>query len=254
MKIALVQMKANVIDLQENYNVVLSFLDKAIHNHVDLICFPEMALCGYSFDHVPLREQQQHQYIKLLHKYSIDQQLTICIGGIEEEAGHYYISQFVIREHIEVYRKTHLGNKEKAVFSPGQEMPVFKQGHVTFAVMTCYDGHFPELALEYALKGVSFILNPSAAPNSASKRITMWSKYLIARAYDNRIWVLATNLLLNERGGGLMVYNSDGENTMSYTGTDEHMEIVEVTFTNYSNSKRKLVFNDHRRDDLYGHH
>jgi len=252
MKIALVQTKPNINDFEDNYKVILEFLDKALKGKADLICFPEMALCGYEIQGIREREISQKSYIMKLQQYSIDNKITICIGGIEKDNDLYYISHYVINNEIQRYRKTHVGKKESTVFSSGNDMPIFEIENVKFGIMTCYDGHFPELALKYALKGAKFILNPSAAPNLPSKRLNMWSKYLVARAYDNRVWVLATNLLFNGKGGGLITYDSNGDKVMSHSGENEYMEIVEVSFTDYSKTMRNRIFNEDRRVDLYG--
>ena len=252
MKIALVQTKPSPFNLKDNYRSIVKYLDKAKEGHVDLICFPEMALCGYDIDGIKEREISQRTYIKQLQEYSCANSLTICIGGIEKENDLYYISQYVINSEIKVYRKTHLGKKESSVFTPGSDMPIFEIAKIKFAIMTCYDGHFPELALGYALQGAKVILNPSASPNEPAKRLNMWYKYLVARAYDNRAFVLATNLLFHGKGGAMIAFDSNGDQILSYSGQVEHMEIVNVNLINYSKTMKNRIFNEDRRVDLYG--
>lgn len=254
MKIAIVQLKADVNSLQDNYDKTFNYINQASKEQVDLICFPEMALCGYDLENVEEREREQKQYLKKLQEVSIDKRITICIGGIEREADDYYIAQYMINAEIQVYRKTHVGRREQSVFSFGNITPIFEVKGVKVAIMTCYDGHFPELAIDYALQGAQIILNPSASPNEPASRVKMWSKYLVARAYDNRVWVLANNLMFNGKGGGLVAYNSNGDLVTSYSGSDEHMEVVDIELIKYSKTMRNRIFNEDRRVDLYGSH
>ena len=46
-RLALAQMNPTVGDLQGNANKILGIIELARSNHVDLVAFPELAICGY---------------------------------------------------------------------------------------------------------------------------------------------------------------------------------------------------------------
>lgn len=252
MRIAIVQTKPDVASINNNHKKILEFIQQGIESKVELICFAEMSLCAYDFSDLSQKVSLQMPFINRLKEISVKKNICICVGGIEASGKDYFISQFVINKDIKTYRKTHLGQKERLSFKPGDTMPIFESHGHKFGIMTCYDSHFPELALEYALQGAEFILNPTATPNLAEKRTQLWSKYLVARAYDNRVWIFANNLLFNNKGGGMMVYDSNGDLFLEYKNNDEHMEVIEVEFSSYSPSMKNRLFNADRRVDLYG--
>lgn len=255
MKVALVQLESSITNISINELSILKYVNKAINDGVKLICFPEMALCGYSLENIKSREIEQRELIKKLYVVSKKSNITICIGGIEQsnsDPDKYYITQYVIAQTITGYRKTHLGQREKAVFSQGNEIPVFNIDGTTFGIMTCYDGHFPELTSKMALKGAQFILHPSASPSETWKRLKFWKRYLVARAYDNRVWIMALNLCFCKKGGGILVYDGNGD-VISETETNENKMIyIDFKHTTYNTHRMcNRDFKADRRDDLY---
>lgn len=53
LKLALVQMRSSVGDMDANLKKMLMFIDRAAEENADIICFPEASLTGYSSDHGP---------------------------------------------------------------------------------------------------------------------------------------------------------------------------------------------------------
>lgn len=249
MRIALVQTEACTEDFKKNEEVIFSWIDKGINEKADLICFPEMTLCGYSLQNISRREEAQRPLLKKLLKKTKETCITVCIGGIELCGASYYITHYVISDRIYGYRKTHPGEKESEFFVPGEEIPVFTAGEMKFGIMTCYDGHFPELATLMAQKGAEVIFNPSAVPQKSSHRLELWNRYLGARAYDNRVWVMALNLISRGKGGGMACYNPEGERVSSFNGSESHM--IFLDYPEKKNRKELKNFLKDRREELY---
>jgi 5-aminopentanamidase len=62
---------------------------------------------------------------------------------------------------IACYRKTHLWDREKLIFTPGDVVPpVVKTKHGAIAVMVCYDLEFAELTRRVALDRAELIAAP----------------------------------------------------------------------------------------------
>ena len=60
-----------------------------------------------------------------------------------------------------VYRKTHLWDRERLIFTPGAELPpVVETAHGRIGVLICYDLEFPELPRSLALRGADLICAP----------------------------------------------------------------------------------------------
>lgn len=252
MRIALVQMAASVDDLASNQEKIGGFVRQCIEEGAQLICFPEMALIGYGFDHMNERLSQQATMLKELQVMAIEYGITVMVGGIEACDEDLYIAQFVITQTIESYRKIHIGVKEGQYVCSGDEIKVFHIRELTIGLMLCYDGHFPELATIMKDQGAQIILNPSASPNLPHKRVAMWEKYLVARAYDNRIWVGAMNLRFKGKGGGTFVVNGDGDTIASTALDQDIMTIVDYKSETYSEkAMKRRDFTVDRRTELY---
>lgn len=245
-------MSAAVDDLNRNNEKIITYVEVAIKEGATLICFPEMVMIGYGFYKLAERLAYQNHLMEKLIAIARNNGVTILIGGIESIEPHYYISHFVINDTIDTYRKIHIGQKEGHYVTSGEDVKVFKIGDLTFGIMTCYDSHFPELSTIMANQGAQIIFNPTASPNDPKKRTAMWQKYLPARAYDNRVWVMATNLRFNNKGGGTMVVNSDGDVVKLSISDEDEMVLVEYHKKTYSQtSMRDRDFKIDRRDDIY---
>lgn len=95
-----------------------------------------------------------------------------------------------------VYRKLHLydafGQRESDWVEAGTpSVPeTFEVGGLRFALMTCYDLRFPEVARVLAVAGADVLLIP-AAWFKGDHKIDHWQTLLKARAVENTVWVVA---------------------------------------------------------------
>lgn len=239
MKIAIVQTKPVINEIDNNMKTILSLVDEAKEQEVELICFPEMAFNGYSFDNMEWQVNEQKKYLNLLRAKASIYDITIVIGGIEKVEDKYYLAQYVIDEEISSYHKIHIGSKESRFIAAGEDIKVFTKDDLTFGIMMCYDTHFPELCTYMALSGANLILAPSAVPNDPFNRVETWKKYLVARAYDNRVYVAANNLIFHQGGGGMICYNPNGDMIDCSSSNNEDMLVFEVEKQNYSKTSMK---------------
>ena len=65
--------------------------------------------------------------------------------------------------------------------------------------MVCHDVVFPESARTLVLKGAELLLNPSLIPTQG---IEPWRIYVMARALENRVPIIAPNPYLSTRVPG----------------------------------------------------
>ena len=251
-KLSMIQMSSTMDNLEANESKIMNYIHKSIDLKASIICFPEMALIGYGFDDLDNRLKKQSQMIKKIHEIAILNDVMILVGGLKLTNESLYITQYVIHKNIETYDKVHVGQKELKYCASGNDIPVFSYKAIKFGIMICYDGHFPELSGVMARKGADLIFNPSASPNNPEKRVLNWCKYLTARAYDNRVWVLATNLRFNEKGGGILVINSDGDCVLSCSKDEDHMAVFDYVKKEYSETSMKnRDFKVNRRPEVY---
>ncbi len=100
-----------------------------------------------------------------------------------------------------VYNKTHPFPSERCEYggwtTAGDHANVFETELGTLGMIICYDGDFPELARLLAVKGAEVITRPSALLRS----FDIWNLTTSARAYDNHVYMVATNSVGPDAGG-----------------------------------------------------
>lgn len=218
LRVSVVQMEARCGETERNLRRIAFFTAQTRHRGSAIVCFPECALTGYSPKNARAlalpADGKECRYLESLARLHA---VTLLVGMIERGREETYLTQMVFgpRGPIGRYRKTHLGMREREYFAFGDEVPVFHAPDADIGVELCWDAHFPGLSFALSRKGAEIIFVPHAAPQKAGDRETVWSKYLPARAYDNRVYLCACNLCgENGRGtrfgGGLLIAGPDG--------------------------------------------
>jgi predicted amidohydrolase len=100
-----------------------------------------------------------------------------------------------------VYRKSHPFGAELRArggwVTPGDEVVVVDTELGRIGMMVCFDGDYPELARIQAVHGAEIIVRPSALLRSAD----IWELTTRARAYDNHVYVVASNATGSDAAG-----------------------------------------------------
>lgn len=234
-RIALVQAAAVFGDKNGNLKKTEIFVRSAAAQGVQIICFPELNICGYgkslsSLEPEPVPGPSSSRLRELAEENNI-----IILAGIAElEKERVYITQLIVFPdgNIEKYRKTHIGPERQEIFTPGDKLPVFSAQSTSIAISICYDLHFPEAAAALACSGAEILFAPFASLMDAEKRLATWNKYMVARAYDNGIYVAACNQVGHNGklkfGGGIAVWNPQGNLIDRYCENKEAMRIIDL--------------------------
>ena len=199
LKVAAVVMQSAVGKAAENLARMEEFTRQAAAKKVQILCFPELAVSGYTLKTQDLSKAEtipgssSDAVLEMARK----NQVSILTGFIERDGtGRTYISHIAVSPEglLGVYRKIHLGPPEEGIFYPGEEVFVFSSGGWTCGIELCFDGHFPELSTLLALKGCQVLFIPHASPReSPVEKRERWLRYLAARAYDNSVFLVACN-------------------------------------------------------------
>ncbi|MCJ7674970.1 MAG: NAD+ synthase [Sedimentisphaerales bacterium] len=128
MRVALGQFNATVGDLAGNAEKILSLYAQAVKSGVDLLTFPELAVCGYPPEDLLLKKHFIEDTRAAVEKLAADcPDTTMIVGFAESYRGKTYNSAGVLRKgRIEkIYRKGLLPNygvfDERRYFEPGTE-------------------------------------------------------------------------------------------------------------------------------------
>jgi len=173
MRVALGQFNATVGDLAGNARKMLSIYTEAIGSEVDLLIFPELALCGYPPEDLLYKKHFLKDCSLNLEKLAADcPEKTIIVGFAESYQDKCYNSAAVVQngQVRSIYRKGLLPNygvfDERRYFQPGTQPLIIKRAGLNIAVTICADIWDVEW-LAYFLKGagqLQMVLNISASP------------------------------------------------------------------------------------------
>ncbi len=100
--------------------------------------------------------------------------------------------------------KVHLFRREKERATPGEDYFVFDADGVAVGIIVCYDNVFPEVARILALKGADILFLPSRID---AEGLEPWRLYVMTRALENRVPIVAPNIYAPPRfpGGSVIV-------------------------------------------------
>jgi predicted amidohydrolase len=190
-------------DTAANLDHLRFLLAEADRLQADALVLPELASSGYMFtsllEALPASEEiPSGPASRLLTEWSRAAGGRLVVCGICERAGERLYNSaavFASGQHLVTYRKLHLFNTEKNVFSPGtQPPPVFTFNNVRYGLMICFDWFFPEVTRRLALEGAQVILHP------ANLVLPYCQAAMITRSIENRVYSATANRSGTERG------------------------------------------------------
>ena len=236
MRVALAQLAPTLFDKEANLGRIEKTVAKA---RADLVMFGELFLTGYmARDGFPrLAETIPGPATDRLSKIATEHGSHLLVGLPERDAKGRYLfnTSVLVAPDGEVwrYRKIHPANfgpfEEGLYFGRGSE-PVLAETHLgKLGLLICYDAFFPELGKAYALQGADALAIISASPATSKP---FFDKILPARAIENTLFVLYTNLVGTEMNivfqGGTQAIGPRGEDLGRGKDFEEDVVIADV--------------------------
>jgi len=202
-RVALGQFNAIVGDLAGNAEKMRQIYARAVKADVDLLAFPELAICGYPPEDLLYKQHFLRDCSLTLERLAADcPDKTVIVGFAEGEGTKSYNSAAVLQggKVRKVYRKGMLPNygvfDERRYFNPGTEPLVIEAEGLNVAVTVCFDiWNIKWLRKFLAGAGqIQMILNISASPFHTGK-IRAREKVINACAKELNCAVAYCNLL-----------------------------------------------------------
>ncbi|MDO8302609.1 MAG: NAD+ synthase [Sedimentisphaerales bacterium] len=178
MKIALGQFNAIVGDLHANAEKIRSLYDNALAAAVDVLVFPELALCGYPPEDLLLKAHFVADNRAALEALAAKcPGLTMLVGFPESHLGKTYNAMAVLRDgHIQkIYRKCLLPNygvfDEHRYFAAGAEPVVITVHDYRIALTICEDVWETQWLANFLepVDPIDLVINISASPFHVGK-------------------------------------------------------------------------------------
>ncbi len=231
----------------------------------DLLVFPELFNTGYLFESrrevEDLAEPADGRTFRSLSAFASETSTAVVAGFAERgEGGKIYNSAMMIDETGDlrwVYRKTHLFDREKIWFDPGDTgFSVVELAGIRVGVMICFDWIFPESARVLALGGAQVLAHP------ANLVLPYAQTAMLTRSVENRVFTVTANRVgSDERPFGSISFTgrsqvtSPGMEVLVMGPRDRpHASAVEVDPSeadDKSITERNDLFSD-RRVEFYG--
>jgi len=210
-QVAVAQLAITVAEPDANRQAAADAVAEAAAVGARLVVLPELCDSGYVFDSADEARSlaapaADSATLRQWHDLAARHGLVIVGGFCELGAdGRTYNSAALVDASgtQAVYRKAHLWDKEKLVFTPGDAAPPVVDTEVgRVAVMVCYDLEFPEWARQAALDGADLIAAPVNWPGyrwPAGERPAEVIKAQAAAAL-NGVFVAVADRCRTERG------------------------------------------------------
>jgi predicted amidohydrolase len=158
-RVACLRLAPTLGDLEANRAMVLRALEAV---DADIVVLPELVTSGYVF---ASREEAAAVAISPGELAEWGAYGALVVGGFCERGddGRLYNSAAVVDAGgvVAVYRKTHLWDRERLIFTPGDAVPpVLETPFGRVGVLVCYDLEFPEMPRSLALRGADLLCVP----------------------------------------------------------------------------------------------
>jgi len=246
-------------DKEFNFNQAAELLKDV---KADLIVLPELFATGYTFvsreEAAGLAEELDGPTLLFLKGLAKKTGGALTAGFVEKEGTKIYNSQALVSERgvIGVYRKLHLFNREKLLFTPGNlPLKVYSVKGVKIGMMICFDWIFPETARTLALLGAEVIAH------GTNLVLPYCQKAMVTRCLENRVFAVTANRIGREKRGGddftftgaSQITAFNGEVLSSAPENRVFVDTVEIEVERAGN-KRINEFNDllaDRRKEFY---
>ena len=263
-RIACAQLSPVLGDLTANLEMSTAAIAEAVSAGAQIVVLPELVTSGYMFaDADEARTAALPAGDAAFDSWVAAAGDAVVIAGFCELAddGKLFNSAVVIDrgELVCCYRKTHLWDREKLIFTPGDRLPpVLATRHGAIAVMVCYDLEFPEVTRAVAVQGAELIVAPVNWPRALRPQGERIGEVITAMsaARTNRVAIAVCDRAGEERGQqwaeGTVIINADGW-VIAEVGTGTGVAVAEVDLP--ASHDKKItdyvdVLND-RRLDLY---
>ena len=201
LRLGMAQINTTVGDFKGNVKKIVSAIAEAWSLGVDLLTFPELAICGYPPEDLLFKPQFIEENLKSLEqvrKHSAG--LTIVVGFVDAQTDIHNAAAIIHDGKLAgVYHKIYLPNygvfDEDRYFQAGRECPVYIIAGVGVGINICEDIWYEAgPATAQAFAGAEVVINISASPYYFGKG-DFRERMLSTRAADNEAIVAYNNLV-----------------------------------------------------------
>lgn len=266
LRVAVAQTEPKLGEKELNLEACLARLEEAAAAGAQLLVLPECAIPGYMFDSaeeaLPLAEEIPGPSTEALEEACRRLDVWVVCGLLERDSDQLRNAAVLVGPNglTGTYWKTHLPFLGVDRFvEPGDELNVYDTPLGRIGLEICYDLRFPEVTRTLALKGAEIVAHPTNFPMAAKVQTEVIT---LARAAENRIYLLTANRVGKERRGEFcgqsQIVDPYGKRLAEAGETEEALLVAEVDLEKARDKDYVIageyelyLFGD-RRPELYG--
>ncbi|WP_085726002.1 nitrilase-related carbon-nitrogen hydrolase [Pseudomonas sp. R37(2017)] len=222
--VACCQLAPKIADLAHNRTLTERAIRQAAFQGAQIVVLPELVQSGYLFadrdEALGLAETVDGLTLQLWKTLARELNLVIVGGFCERLPGDELANSAAMIDANglrAVYRKAHLWDAEKDIFTAGDAPPpVVETLHGRLGMLICYDLEFPEWVRLAALAGADLLCAPVNWPDGPRPQTERPAEVLRvqANASVNRMFIAACDRYGHERGvgwvQGSVIVDADG--------------------------------------------
>ncbi len=201
LRIGMGQINSTVGDFTGNQRKIIKVIKEARSSGVDILTFPELAICGYPPEDLLFKPQFIADNLRTLAKVIAASTGITLVVGLVDANQDIYNAAAVIHDgrHVGTYHKIYLPNygvfDENRYFRAGDACPVYTIAGINIGINICEDiWHESGPATTQACSGAEIIINISASPYHSGK-VDYRERMIATRAADNVAVLVFNNLV-----------------------------------------------------------
>jgi predicted amidohydrolase len=267
--VACCQLAPKIGDLAYNRTLTERAIRQVALQGAQVVVLPELMQSGYLFadrsEALSLAETADGPTLQLWQALARELNLVIVGGFCERLPGDELANSAAMIDANglrAVYRKAHLWDAEKDIFTPGDAPPpVVETLHGRLGMLICYDLEFPEWVRLPALAGADLLCAPVNWPDGPRPQTERPAEVLRvqANASVNRMFIAACDRYGHERGvgwvQGSVIVDADGYPLAGPAEQGGEQMLLATLNLAEARNKRISARNDlhlDRRPQLYG--
>jgi predicted amidohydrolase len=185
-------------NIAPNLAKISNYIESAVREEIDLLCFPECSLTGYIRDFNQVDRGEVDEALESIRNLALRNKVNVIVGTPYFETDKTFNSAIVLLTDNTrlVYNKNFLTSFDEEYFVPGNKGLSFEINGVKCGVLICRDQNYPSLSKRYAEQGVRAIFILAAhyyPPAEAWGKVDKNRALPIARAVENNVYVFKAN-------------------------------------------------------------
>src|SRR3989338_8312254 len=233
------QINTCVGDFAGNACKIINAIEQAKAQGSHIVCFPELAVCGYPPEDLLFKNSFVQENIRRLNQIKEKAHGIIAIVGTISRRKRLLFNSAAIladKKIIDTYHKIHLPNygvfDEKRYFSSGEKFNLYEFRGFRVGVNICEDIWVEDGVINSQAKaGANLILTINASPYHAGK-INLRQKMLKNQARKNKVFITYINLVGGQDelvfDGQSMLISDKGKVLSLASAFKEELKIIDI--------------------------